>query len=273
MSQVAVISGCSSGIGRATAELLAKNGFKVYATMRNTDEISFDDDNIQTALLDVNSQESIDSAIDIILENEGKIDVLINNAGYGLIGSIEDCSIDEIKSQFETDFFGPARMIKKIVPRMRERKSGIIINISSIAGQIGFPFSSAYSSSKFALEGMTDSLRQELGEYEIKLSLIEPGVVKTKFHQNLQVATNAKSSHYKDQTELMVENAAKLFEMGIQPQEVADKILEVIKTKNPEPRYTVGTDAKLFMENKKRMSGIEFEQSIKEFFEQMMKFS
>lgn len=268
--KIAIITGCSSGIGRSTALLLAQNGFKVYATMRDTSKNTLEHSNIIIQKINVNSEETIKQAISEIIQNENRIDVLVNNAGYGFVGSIEDTSIQEMKEQFETDFFGPVNMIKNVIPIMKKQNSGVIINVSSIAGQMGFAFSSAYVSSKFALEGLTDSLRQEFSETKIKISSIEPGVVKTSFHQNMKRAQQSFTSEYKKFTELMIKNAEKLFQLGIESDEVARKILEVILIEEPEPRYTVGKDAALFMEDKKRMSGKEFEKSIKEFFKQIM---
>ena len=273
MQKVVLITGCSSGIGLETALELADQDYKVYATMRDVSKSKFDDGNIETLYLDVDSEQSIEKAVKTILSKENQIDVLVNNAGYGFIGSIEDTSIDEIKMQMETDFIGPIRMIKKIIPTMKKQKSGKIINISSVAGQIGFALSSAYVSSKFALEGLTDSLRQELGLFGISISLVEPGVVKTNFHSNMKMAKRSKTSEYKEMTEIMRKQAGLLFEKGTEPTVVAKKISEIIKLENPEPRYVVGEDAKLLMENKKRMSGIEFEKSVQEIFKELMEFS
>ncbi len=273
MQKVVLITGCSSGIGLETALELADQDYKVYATMRDVSKSKFDDGNIETLYLDVDSEQSIEKAVKTILSKENQIDVLVNNAGYGFIGSIEDTSIDEIKMQMETDFIGPIRMIKKIIPTMKKQKSGKIINISSVAGQMGFALSSAYVSSKFALEGLTDSLRQELGLFGISISLVEPGVVKTNFHSNMKMAKRSKTSEYKEMTEIMRKQAGLLFEKGTEPTVVAKKISEIIKLENPEPRYVVGEDAKLLMENKKRMSGIEFEKSVQEIFKELMEFS
>ncbi len=280
MTNVAVVTGCSSGIGYETALQLAKEGYKTYATMRDlnkrfTLEQSAQKENLDLKVLqiDVNLQNTIDSAIEFIVSESGQIDVLVNNAGYGMMGSIEDLSIDEIKQQFETDFFGPIRMIKAVVPIMRKQNSGRIINVSSIAGQIGFAISSAYVSSKFALEGLTDSLRQELQPFGIHLSLIEPGVVKTNFHKNMRVASKSHESSYKEMTEQIVTQAKTLFEKGIEPEYVAKNIIDILKETNPLPRYPIGEDAELLLEEKSRRNGIEFEKYIQEVFKDVLSFS
>ena len=268
--KVVLITGCSSGIGFSTANLLAERGFKVYATMRDISKNNFNHELIDVVELDVNSEQSVENAIKTIFEKEHRIDVLVNNAGYGLIGTVEDMEIDELKNQFETDFIGAVRTMKKIIPIMREQKDGKIINISSIAGQMGFPLTSAYAASKYALEGFTDSLRQELSQTGISLCLIEPGVVKSKFLSNMKIVKNTKENgdafKMKKQAELM-------FERGTKTEVVAEKILHVINSDEIEPRYVVGEDAELLIENKKRMNGLEFEKSIQELFKDVMTFT
>ena len=278
--KVVLITGCSSGTGLETALEFARKGFKTFASMRDLNKKSelenkVNDENLDVEILqiDVTNQETIDSAINSIKNQVNKIDILVNNAGYGMIGSLENLSLEEIKNQFETGFFGPIRMIKAVLPLMKEQKSGRIINISSIAGQIGFALSSAHVSSKFALEGLTDSLRQELSLYGITLALIQPGVVKSKFHENMKIVAASNNPTFKEMTETMIKQAEMLFQNGTEPKIVAKKIFDVANLDNPEPRYAVGEDAELLMENKKRMTGLEFEKSIQELFKDVMSFS
>ena len=166
MENVALVTGCSSGIGLETAVSLAREGHFTYATMRymkksgDIDKIVNDEDlPIKVLVLDVDDKESIDNTIAKIMEEKGKIDTLVNNAGWGMWGTVEDVSIEEFKEQFETNFFSIIRMIQKVAPIMRKQKSGNIVNVSSVAGRIGFPVSPAYISSKFALEGLSECLR------------------------------------------------------------------------------------------------------------------
>ena len=181
--------------------------------MRDITKNYFEDKTINVIELDVDSDQSVNNTINTILDKEGRIDILINNAGYGLIGTIEDTEIDEIKTQFETDFMGAVRTIKKIIPIMKQQKEGRIINISSVAGQMGFPLTSAYVASKYALEGLTDSLRQELVQTGISLSLIEPGVVKSNFLQNMKIA-NISTNSTPRQTALQVKHKIVEFQGG-----------------------------------------------------------
>jgi NAD(P)-dependent dehydrogenase (short-subunit alcohol dehydrogenase family) len=278
---VVIITGTSSGIGFETALEFARNGYQVFATMRDISKKSVLDEaakseNLHLDFVEINvdSDISVKSGITDILTTRDRVDVLVNNAGYGLIGSIEDSAIEEIQSQFETDFFGPIRMIKEVLPTMRKQQSGKIINVSSIAGQIGFAMTSGYVSSKYALEGLTDSLRQELAPNGISLSLIEPGVVKSNFHKNMRVAKKSKeNSMYREMTELMIKQSALLFERGLLPKIVAKKIIDVTKIPIMEPRYTVGEDAELLLEHKKRMSGLEFEKYVQEVFKDVLSFT
>ena len=172
-------------------------------------------------------------------------------------------SIDELKAQFETNFFGIVRIIQKIAPLMRKQGSGIIVNVSSIAGRIGFPASPAYISSKFALEGLCECLRYELGPFGVKSTLIEPGVIKTNFFSAMTVVEPKPDSPYKEITEKVVSGIKMMAEMGTLPSEVASTILKAVQAKEPLPRYLVGNDASMFLEAKKMKTDIEFENYLK----------
>ena len=220
--QIALISGCSSGIGFATAVEMARNGFFVYATMRDLEKsenlknvVNSESLSVSILQMDVGKQETIDAAIEKILQEKGRIDVLVNNAGFMTVGSLEDMSMEYFIDQMDTDFFGPIRLLKKVIPVMREQKSGHIFNIGSIAGKVGFALSSAYVSSKFALEGLTEVLRGELGPYNIKATIIEPGVVKTKFIENMKKYKLPdeviEKSAYKDMTKQMLKISEDIF--------------------------------------------------------------
>ena len=271
MEKIALVTGSSSGIGFETALALAREGYFTYATMRDTKKAKEIQDRakkeklpISVILLDVDKPETIKSAIKQIIAEKKRIDVLVNNAGYGLFGCLEDVSIDELKSQFETNFFSIARIIQEVAPIMRDQKSGTIVNISSVAGRIGFPASPAYISSKFALEGLSESLRYELSPFGINLIIIEPGVIKTNFFGSMRMPKNAKkNSPYEDITNKVVAGVKMMSEMGTPPKEVADAIIKSLKEKNPLPRYAVGNDAIMFLEAKKMKTDIEFENYLK----------
>ena len=271
--KVAIVTGCSSGIGYETSLLLAKSGFCTYATTRDLNKSNLlakkskeDDLFLEIRNLDVTDENSINDVIQEIQNNHNRIDVLVNNAGYGLVGSLEDLSITDFFDQFNTNFFGPIRMMKKIIPLMRSCKSGILVNISSITGRIGFPLTSAYVSSKFALEGLSESLFYELENFGIKVIIIEPGVVRTNFANNLKIPQNIFSkqdiSAYNEITTKRIKSFGPRLANGINSFEVAKVIVDAILSENPQFRYVVGEDAKNLIEKKNSISESEFKRFV-----------
>ena len=271
MEKVAVVTGASSGIGFETALALAREGYHTYATMRDTtksDKIKElgqkDGLKISVLELDVDNDDSVKVTIKKILDEKQRIDVLVNNAGWGLWGCVEDVSVDEFKTQFETNFFSVIRLIQEVGPTMRKQGSGKIINISSVAGRIGFPASPAYISSKFALEGLSESLRLEMAPFGVDVIIIEPGVIKTNFLNPVRLAKKSESdTAYRDITTKVVSGVKMMAEMGTPPTEVADTIVKSINDDKPLPRYIVGNDASMFLEAKKSKTDIEFENYLK----------
>ena len=271
MEKVAVVTGTSSGIGFETSLALAREGYFTYATMRDTTksnkikEIAQKENlKINVLELDVDDEKSVKSAIAQILDQKQRIDVLVNNAGWGLWGCVEDVSIDEFKEQFETNFFSIIRLIQEVAPAMRKQGSGTIVNVSSVVGRIGFPASPAYISSKFALEGLSESLRFEFAPFGVDVIIIEPGVIKTNFMKNMKMAKKSElDTVYKDITTKVVSGVKMMVEMGTPPKEVANTIVKAIKDKKPLPRYVVGNDALMFLEAKKSKTDIEFENYLK----------
>jgi NAD(P)-dependent dehydrogenase (short-subunit alcohol dehydrogenase family) len=270
MEKVAIVTGSSSGIGYETALALARDGFYTFATVRNlkkADKIlqvaKKEKLNIESIELDVDDEKSISAAIEKIISKKQRIDVLVNNAGWGLFGSVEDVSIKDFRAQFETNLFGIISIIQKVAPVMRKQGSGVIVNISSVAGRIGFPGSPAYISSKFALEGLSESLRYELGQFGVKIIIIEPGVIKTNFFSSMKIAQPKPDSPYKEITEKVIMGVKMMAELGTPPSEVAATILNAIKEENPRPRYVVGNDAQMFLEAKKAKTDVEFENYLK----------
>jgi NAD(P)-dependent dehydrogenase (short-subunit alcohol dehydrogenase family) len=274
--KIAVVTGSASGIGFETSLQLARNGFRTYATVRDLDkakaikEISDKHELPLTVIeLDVTGDKSVSDAIDRIVKESKRIDVLVNNAGYGQGGALEDDSMDEIKSLFETNLFGAIRVMKAVLPIMRKQHSGIIVNISSMGGRIAFPFSTAYHGSKFALEGISESMRYETESFGIKVILIEPGAIMTNFATNYKIGQKATdpSSPYL----FMLQAMQKAFQRisgqeTTPPEDVAKVIMKAVTSENPEIRYVVGNDAVQLMEAKKRMSDLEFEGLIKQQF-------
>lgn len=195
--KVAVVTGCSTGIGLETCLLFARNRIRTYATVRDLIKADLikkiaekEELPLMVIRMNVNKDDSVVEAFEKIRDESSSIDILVNNAGFGLFGALEDLLIEDIKKQFETNLFGAIRTIQQVLPVMRNQRSGIIVNISSMSGYIGFPASSAYVSTKFALEGLSESLAYEVEPYGIKVVLIEPGVIKTNFMENIMIPDN-----------------------------------------------------------------------------------
>ena len=246
-----LVTGCSSGIGLATCHVLSRNNFMTYGTVRNLskakkiqDLINKESLPLKILHLDVNDNQSIKLAVKRILSDTGRLDVLINNAGYGMFGPIEEITTQDFKKQFETNFFGTIRVIKSIIPIMRKQGSGIIANISSMVGRFGVPLNSAYVSSKFALEGLSESIAFEMEEFGIRVIVIEPGIVKSDFFQNVRVKGTEPNSPYHKLMEMRVSFLDKAMKnSGTSSYDVATTILYALNSKNPNFRYVVGNDA------------------------------
>jgi len=267
MEKVALVTGSSSGIGLETVLALARDGYHTFASMRDigkSGELEHaakkENLSINVIELDVNKEESIVATIKkkIISDNK-RLDVLVNNAGYGQFGCTEDVSVDDFRKQFETNFFSIVKIIQEVAPIMRNQKSGIIVNISSVAGRIGLPGSSAYISTKFALEGLSECLRYELGQFGIKTTLIEPGVIKTNFFNSMKIPESNADPKYKELTEHILAGLKMMSELGTAPAQVADTVMKAINADEILPRYVVGTDAAMFLDAKKAKTDLEFE--------------
>ena len=268
-NKVALVTGSSSGIGYETALLLARNGFDTYATMRNlnkskelTEIAKKEELPLRVLKLDVTDDKSVDDAINHILNEKKSIEVVVNNAGYGLMGSVEESSLDEIKAQFETNLFGTIRVMQKILPIMRKQMTGTIVNISSVAGRIGFPMASSYVGSKFALEGLSESMAYELEQFGIKIILIEPGVIDTNFAFVTPKKALGTKSSYSHLMSKMQTNLFSTIANGTSPKVVAQVILTAVTKENPERRYLVGNDAIELINARKNNTDKDFEKII-----------
>ena len=266
MEKVALVTGSSSGIGYETALALARDGYHTFASMRNTSKAEelkkiADKENIPISVieLDVDKEVSIVEAIKKVMSEANRIDILVNNAGYGQYGCTEDVSTDDFRKQFETNFFSVVRIIQEVAPIMRKQGSGIIVNISSIGGKMGLPGLSAYVSSKFALEGLGECLRYELGMFGIKTTLIEPDAIKTNFFDSMKIPESKTDPKYKQLTDNMLAGLKMMMEIATAPSQVADVVIKAIHDEEVLPRYIVGTDAAMFMEAKNSKSDLEFE--------------
>ncbi len=271
--KVAVVTGSSSGIGYEISLILARNGFLTYATMRNPEKGSNlksiaekENLSIRVIQLDVTDDNSIAKAVQTVLNEAGRIDVLVNNAGYGLMGAFEDLAIDEIKSQYETNVFGLIRTTQAVLPAMRRQRSGIIVNISSGAGRFGYPAASAYVSTKFAVEGLSESLSFEVEPFGIRVVLIEPGMISTNFFSSVAMAKKSLSpdSAYSRMIKAMEETAGKLMQNASSPELVARIVLGAVTSKDPKLRYQAGKDVEQWVESKNKMSDEEFHNMMKQ---------
>lgn len=251
-NKVVLITGASSGIGQATGYALMEKGFKVYGTSRRIkDENILISKNgsgfLKIIPLDVRQEESVQAAVNYIQEREETLDILINNAGYGIAGSVEDTSTEEALKQFETNFFGVHRMCRAVLPRMREQGRGLIINISSVAGLISVPYQSMYSASKAAIESMTEALRIEVKPFGIKISIVEPGDIKTGFTAGRQYVRASDNSVYKEKFLKAVNKMERDEQNGPPPKAVVNSILKIVTSKNPPVRIVAGFSYKILV--------------------------
>ena len=238
MNKVVLITGGSSGIGKAIGEYLHHKGFVVYGTSRNPDQITHSV--FPLVALDVRNPESIATAVAKIISISGRLDVVINNAGIGITGPLEEIPTQEIKNNFETNFFGPIEVMKAALPQMRLQKSGLIINITSIAGYMGLPYRSVYSASKGALELITESLRMEVKSFGIQITNVAPGDFATNIASGRFHAPVIKGSDY----EIPYRNTLKMMDehvdSGSNPDEMAEAVYQIIQNPSPRIHYKVG---------------------------------
>lgn len=257
--QVALITGASSGVGRATAELLAARGFVVFGTSRSPSQEAR---SFTWLPLDVRSDASVEAAVQSVLEQAGRIDVLVNNAGYGQFGAIEENSIADVQAQLDTNLFGVIRMIKAVLPTMRQQGSGRIINVSSVIGHVAPPFMGLYATSKFALEGLTEALREEVRPFGIDVALIEPSGIKTPFVSQRPATLIAA---YTAARQAAQQTARAILERGMEPGVVAQVILRAATTR-PRRRYLVGQQAKSLILLKHLLPDPLFERMVRRIF-------
>ncbi len=237
MNKVILITGGSSGIGKSIGNFLHNKGYTVYGTSRNPTENS---SVFPLLFLDVRNTSSIKNTVDTIIEKSGRIDIVINNAGVGITGPIEETPTEEIKGNFETNFFGPIEVIKAVLPQMRKQKSGLIINITSIAGYMGLPYRGIYSASKGALELITESLRMEVKQFGIQITNIAPGDFATNIASGRYHSPLIENSPYKKSYQKTLEIIDKHVDSGRDPNIMAQTVFEIIQNPNPKIHYKVG---------------------------------
>ena len=238
MFKVVLITGGSSGIGKSVGEYLTQKGFKVYGTSRNPN--NYPNSKFPILVLDVKKIATIKETVKTILNKEGQLDILINNAGAGITGPIEEIPEEEIKANFDTNFFGPINVIKTVLPQMRAQNSGLIINVTSIAGYMGLPYRGIYSASKGALELLTEAFRMELKDFNIKMTNVAPGDFATNIAAGRYHAPLLDNSPYKKPYGNTLNLMNTHVDNGSDPNLMAKAVFKVINTQEPRVRYKVG---------------------------------
>ncbi len=250
MKKVILVTGASSGIGRESAQYLLNDGHIVYSVARRTDKMA----NLHSAgarvlAMDMTDEQSISKGVQSIIQEQERIDVLFNNAGYGLYGAVEEVSMKDARHQFEVNLFGLASLTQLVIPYMREQKSGTIINTSSMGGKIYTPFGAWYHATKHALEGWSDCLRFELRPFGINVVIIEPGAIQTEFGDRVaeSFAKSSNESPYLQMKTSMVntmQNRHERGQFGSPPSVIAKVVSRIVHTKKPKTRYVAGSLAK-----------------------------
>lgn len=262
VSKVVLITGCSSGIGAATARRLARKGWRVYATARRADAIAaLREDGCETLALDVTDEASMQAAVSAVAAREGAVGVLINNAGYSQSGALETLSLDAVRRQFETNTFGALRMAQLVLPGMRAQGWGKIVNVSSMGGKLTFPGGGAYHASKHALEALSDALRFEVRGFGVDVVVVEPGLIRTGFAEAAERAMEAAPPGPYGAFNAAVVTATKtvyergpLAVLGGPPDAVAKVIMRALAARRPKARYTVTASADLLLTQRRLMS-------------------
>jgi len=263
-SKTVLITGASSGMGRVTAHYLAQQGFRVYAGSRTPEKLQ-DIQGVIAIKLDITNPKNINEVIGSI----DKIDVLINNAGYGLVSTVEDVTEGEMMALFNINVFGLLRVTQAVIPKMRAQNQGVIINISSFLGKIGLPLFTLYNASKYAVEGITDSLRYELRDFNIRVHSIMPGFFDTNFaRDNLKIneKTFCDDSAYWDLVSILAPTIVDQINEGNRSEEIAQLILKIIENPNSPARQTAGDKAKKFIPMKQELSDEDFERRVREYY-------
>jgi NAD(P)-dependent dehydrogenase (short-subunit alcohol dehydrogenase family) len=240
-----LVTGASSGIGRVAARLLAQRGYTVFGTSRDP-ACSEPIEGAELLPLDVRDDASATACVETIIERTGRLDILVNNAGYALAGSLEETSLAEAKAQFETNFFGVARMVNAVLPHMRAQRAGRIVTTGSLAGMAPIPFMGFYSAIKFALEGYCETLRQELKPFGIHVALVEPGWIKTALGEHL-AQSSEQIADYAPWRDRALGAVMDMIAVATPPEVVAGRILKIIETGRPRLRNSVGNDAKIVL--------------------------
>lgn len=240
MSRTVLLTGCSSGIGEATAREFDERGWCVYATARDTEDL---DEGLgdRHLALDVTDDKEAEKAVETVLENEGRVDAVVNNAGSPLLGAAEETDVEEARSQFDVNVHGPHRLVRAVLPHMRRQEEGTIVNVSSLAGRVVPPGMGTYAASKHALEGLSDALRVEVSGFGVDVVLIEPGPVETNFVDETVEELDCEGPYSEVHESLRrYANSIMTGATAVPPENAARTIADAVEDKNPDARYTVG---------------------------------
>jgi NAD(P)-dependent dehydrogenase (short-subunit alcohol dehydrogenase family) len=265
--RVVLITGASSGMGKETAKQLLSEGYVVYTAARRVDKMAdLEELGAPAIKMDITNEEDVVNAVEKIKLHHGGVDVLVNNAGFGLYGAMEDTTIDDAKYQFEVNLFGLARLTQAVLPYMREKRTGRIVNITSMGGKIYTPLGSWYHATKHALEGWSDCLRLELAQFGIKVIIIEPGIIKTEFGTTLlgPMMERSGSSAYAEMARAVASATENSYEKGggSHPAVVSRTVSKALKARKPNTRYVVGKFAKPLIFVRKWFSDRVFDKAI-----------
>lgn len=257
MKKVILVTGASSGIGKATAQQLIEEGHIVYGAARRIDKMKeLEEAGGHAIQMDVTKEKEVKACVDQIIQEQGRIDVLVNNAGYAVYGPVENVELEDARRQFEVNLFGLAAITKEVIPHMRKAKSGCIINISSVGGKVYTPFGAWYHATKHALEGWSDCLRLELKDFGIDVVIVEPGIIRTEFAEVLYdpMVERASEGPYAETTKMLAEATKSSYDNPDRtspPTVIADVISKAIRSKRPKTRYVAGKFARplIFIRN------------------------
>ena len=258
-SKAVLITGCSSGIGHATAELLAGEGWTVYATARRPESIAdLAQKGCKTLALDVTDESSMTSAVQAVLDAERAIGVLVNNAGYSQSGAVESVPVEQVRRQFETNVFGLLRMCQLVLPGMREQQWGRIVNLSSMGGRLTFPGGGIYHATKYAVEAISDAMRFEVRGFGVEVIVIEPGLIVTNFGETAAGSVGSGEGPYAEFNRVVAEKTEQAYhgplaKLGAGPEAVAKSIAAALATDHPKPRYPVTASAHLLINQRRLM--------------------
>ena len=270
MAQTVFITGCSSGIGEATARLFAQRGWQVAATMRNPADAKFDDlPNVRVYALDVTDEATVQGAVQQARQDCGGLDVLINNAGYGIVGPFESATNEQIQQQFATNLFGVFSVTRAVLPLLREQQSGVIINVTSVGGRTGFPMNSLYHATKFGLDGFSESLWYELAPFGIRVKVVAPGSVQTDFAgRSLQMTLDPadNTNPYADSVRQVLNAFEERSGAGSTAEQIAATIFQAATDNSTQLRYLAGEDAQRILAAKAAMPEVDFMAMIQQNF-------